>query len=87
MERGEPLHAAAAPSFRGVFHFDAPDEVRWPTELGFDAAGASVSDDDLRNRVKSVSPDSTALIDLLLRYYRTAEGVDAQPSDRHDCGR
>lgn len=69
---GDVLRAAAAPKLRGVFHFDAPDETRWPTDLGFDAAGASVSDDALRARIESVSPDSTALIIF-------SSGTTAQP--------
>lgn len=59
---GAACSVADAPKLRKVFHFDAPDEARWPTEASFDAAAQTISDEYLADRVAAVAPDDIAMI-------------------------
>lgn len=69
---GMPLSVASAPALRRVLHFEAPDEIAWPTEAHFHAAGQAISDKALARRVAAVSPDDTAMIIF-------SSGTTAQP--------
>lgn len=61
-QEGNRLAVQGAPHLRKVFHFHAPDEKSWPTEAAFNAAGQSVSDEILFERIGSVRPEDNAMV-------------------------
>lgn len=69
---GNPLRIAAAPKLAGVFHFNAPDEADWPTEVQFAQGGRTIGDNVLADRISAVSVNDNALIIF-------SSGTTAQP--------
>ena len=69
---GKELRIDAAPRLLSVFHFNAPDEEYWPTEVEFEKGGLTISDEVLAERVAAVSPDDVAMIIF-------SSGTTAQP--------
>ncbi|CDO36438.1 class I adenylate-forming enzyme family protein [Novosphingobium sp. KN65.2] len=69
---GEELRVEAAPRLLSVFHFNARDEDKWPTEVEFEKGGLNISNEMLAERVAAVSPDDTAMIIF-------SSGTTAQP--------